>query len=131
MAEELTLFFDRCVGKLLPRALSQLSCPFEIKYHQGEGFKHNTADDAWLNAVGPKKWIVLSFDAKWQDESVAVEAIKQHKIGCFYLYGASSLGFFRLTSLARSYEKMRELIRTERRPFIYKIDGRNRFKKVL
>jgi hypothetical protein len=131
VAEELTLFFDRCVGKQLPCALLQLSCPFEIKYHQGEGFKHNTQDDIWLNTVGPNKWIVLSFDAKWQDESAAIEAIKQHKIGCFYLYGASSIGFFRLTSLARSYQKMRDVIGKEKRPFIFKIDGRNRFQKVL
>ena len=63
----------------------QLNCPFEVKFHQGEGFKHNTEDDVWLHAVGPKKWVVLSFDAKWQDESAAAEAIKQHKLGCFYL----------------------------------------------
>lgn len=131
MAEELTLFFDRCVGKQLPRALLQLNCPFEVRYHQGEGFKHNTQDDVWLDEVGPKKWIVLSFDAKWQDEATAIEAIRQHRIGCFYLYGASSIGFFRLTSLALSYRKMRELIGSERRPFIYKIDRQNRFKKVL
>lgn len=131
MAEDLTLFFDRCVGKQLPKALLELSCPFNVRYHQGEGFKHNTEDDAWLATVGAKKWIVLSHDAKWQDEDPAVEAIKQHKIGCFYIPGASSIGFFRLIRLARSYEKMRALIGSETRPYIYKIDAANRFKKLL
>ena len=131
MAEELTLFFDRCVGKLLPQALLLLKCPFEVKYHQGEGFKHNTEDDTWLHKIGPKKWVVLSFDAKWQDESAAVEAIKQHKIGCFYLAGASSIGFFRLTRFALAYRRLRDIVANEKRPFIYKIDGRNRFKKLL
>jgi hypothetical protein len=131
VAEELTLFFDRNAGKQLPSALLLLKCPFEVKYHQGEGYKPNTEDDVWLHDVGPKKWVVLSYDAKWQDESAATEAIKQHKIGCFYLPGASSIGFFRLISLARSYARMREIVAKERRPFIYKIDGRNRFKKLL
>jgi len=131
VAEELTLFFDRCVGKLQPQALLSLKCPFDVKYHQGEGFKHNTEDDVWLHDIGPKKWIVLSFDAKWQDESAAVEAIKQHKIGCFYLAGASSIGFFRLTRFALAYRKMRNTVGKEKRPFIYKIDASNRFKKVL
>jgi hypothetical protein len=131
VAEELTLFFDRCVGKFMPQALLLLKCPFEVKHHQGEGFKHDTEDDVWLHSIGPKKWIVLSFDAKWQDETAAVEAIKQHKIGCFYLAGASSIGFFRLTRFALSYKRLRHLIGNEKRPFIYKIDGRNHFKKIL
>lgn len=131
MAEELTLFFDRCVGKFLPQALLLLKCPFEVKYHQSEGFRHDTEDDVWLDRIGPKKWVVLSFDAKWQDEAAAVEAIKQHKIGCFYLAGASSIGFFRLTRFALAFRKIRETISKERRPFICKIDGRNHFKKLL
>jgi hypothetical protein len=131
VAEELTLFFDRCAGKLLPQALLLLKCPFEVKYHQGEGFKHDTEDDAWLHKIGPRKWIVLSYDAKWQDEAPAVEAIKQHKIGCFYLPGATSIGFFRLTRFALGYKKMRDIVAKETRPFIYKIDGSNRFKKIL
>jgi hypothetical protein len=102
-----------------------------VKYHQGEGYKHNTEDDIWLHDVGPKKWIVLSYDAKWQDESTAIEAIKQHKIGCFYLSGASSIGFFRLTRFALSYRKMRDIVAKESRPFIYRIDASNRFKKLL
>jgi len=131
VAEELTLFFDRCTGKQLPQALLLLKCPFQVKYHQGEGYKHDTQDDVWLHDVGPKKWVVLSYDAKWQDESAPIEAIKQHKIGCFYLPGATSIGFFRLIRFALSYKKMRDIVGKEARPFIYRIDGSNRFKKVL
>lgn len=128
---ELTIFFDRCVGKKVPLALLQLKCDFEIRYHQGENFKHDMPDDEWLNLVGPKKWIVLSYDAKWQDEAAAIEAIKQHKVGCFYLYGASSLGFHRMASFVRSYNKIIKIVKAEKRPYIYKIDGNNQFKKIL
>lgn len=128
---EFTFFFDRCVGTKLPKALLNLKCPFEIRFHQDEGFKHDTSDDEWLHSVGPKKWFVLSYDAKWQVEDPAIQAINQHKIGCFYLPGASSIGFLRLIRLARAYNRMKEIIGKEKRPFIYRIASNNRFTKII
>lgn len=115
----------------MPRALLELRCDFVVKYHQGEGYRHNLDDDIWLSEVGKKNWFVFSYDAKWQDESAAIEAIRQHKIGCFYLHGASSLGFDRLASFVRSYEKIMKVVKTERRPYIVAFDGRNQMKRLL
>lgn len=108
-----------------------MKCPFEVRSHDGEGFADRTLDDEWLNIVGPKGWIVCSHDAKWQDESAARKAIEQHKIGCFYLWGASSIGFFKLKSLAHNYDKIKKVCDTEKRPFIYKVTAGNRLKRVL
>jgi hypothetical protein len=88
-------------------------------------------DDQWLNIVGPKGWIVCSHDAKWHSEAMALRAIQQHKIGCFYLYGATSLGFFKLKSLAHNYDKILKVCNGEKRPFIYRVTAGNRLKKVL
>ena len=131
--EKLTFFFDRCVGKRVPRALLELGtkCDFIVKYHEGEGYKHNLDDDIWLTEVGRKKWIVLSYDTKWQDEAPATEAIRQHKVGCFYLYGASSQAFHRLASFVRSYDKIMEIAKSERRPYIFAFDSRNQTKRLL
>jgi len=95
------------------------------------GFEDEKADDEWLHIVGPKKWIVCSHDKKWQGESLAVEAIIQHKIGCFYLYGANSKHFFKLGSLAYNYHKIAKVLGREKRPFIYSIDKRNHLRKLL
>lgn len=108
-----------------------LRCPFEVRSHDEEGFPANMADDAWLNIVGEKKWIVCSHDTKWQHESAAMKAIQQHKIGCFYLYGAGSIGFFKLKSLAHNYDKMIAVCRDVKPPFIYRVTAGNRLKKVL
>ena len=131
--EKLTFFFDRCVGKRLPRALLELGtrCDFEVKYHAGEAYKHNLDDDIWLSDVGKKGWFVLSYDAKWQDEAAAIEAIRQHKVGCFYLHGASSLSFDPLASFVRSYGKIMEIAKSEKRPYIYSFDSRNQAKRLL
>ena len=130
---KLVFFFDRCVGKRVPRALLQLGtrCDFEVKYHEGEGYRHNLDDDIWLADVGAKGWFVFSYDAKWQDEAPAVEAIRQHSIGCFYLHGASSLAFDRMASFVRSYDKIMQIAKTDRRPYIVAFDSRNQTKRLL
>ncbi|TMJ13702.1 MAG: hypothetical protein E6G94_11290 [Alphaproteobacteria bacterium] len=90
-------------------------------------------DDEWLHEVGPKGWVVCSHDAKWHlpGEDAAMKAIQQHKIGCFYLWGASSIGFFKLKSLAHNYDKIVKVCNTEKRPFIYRVTPRNRLQRVL
>lgn len=108
-----------------------LRCPFEVKSHDGEGFASNMRDDEWLDIVGQKGWIVCSHDMKWQAESAALKAIQQHKIGCFYLHGASSIGFFKLKSLAHNFDKIMNVCKNERRPFIYRVTAANRLKKIL
>ena len=60
-----------------------------------------------------------------------MQAIQQHKIGCFYLYGANSLAFFKVGSLAHNYSKIAEKCGREKRPFIYRISDKNRLKKIL
>jgi hypothetical protein len=93
-------------------------------------FKDDMQDDEWLSIVGPKGWIVCSHDKKWHDESLAVAAIKQHKIGCFYLCGANSKNFFKVGILAYNFPKLRSVLGKEKPPFIYTIDKRNRIRKI-
>jgi len=129
--ESLTLYFDRCIGKKVPEALLKLTCPFQVKWHNGEGFEAALEDDKWLHEVGAKKWIVISHDAKWHREPPAIEAIRQHKIKCFYLHGANSQMFFKIGSLAHNWRKVTHLINSERGPFIYRISAKNRLSRVL
>lgn len=88
-------------------------------------------DDEWLHIVGGKKWVVCSHDAKWQGEDAAMKAIRQHRIGCFYLWGASSIGFFKLKSLAHNYDKIVHICNQETGPYIYRVTATNRLKKEL
>lgn len=108
-----------------------MRCPFEVRSHDGERFRQDMPDDEWLHIVGKNGWIVCSHDAKWQAESAALKAIQQHNIGCFYLYGASSIGFFKMKSLAHNYDKIVKVCQTDKRPFIYRITPSNRLKKIL
>ncbi len=108
-----------------------LRCPFEVRSHYSEGFRQDMPDDEWLEIAGRKGWIVCSHDAKWQTESAALKAIQQHRIGCFYLHGANSIGFFKLKSLAHNYDKMMLACRDVQRPFIFRVTPANRLKRIL
>lgn len=127
----ITLYFDRCLGKRVPEALSKLTCPFDVKWHQGEKFDQNMDDDEWLHRVGAQKWVVISHDAKWHKEPPALEAIRVHNVKCFYLYGANSQMFFKLKALAHNWEKISDKIKRERGPFIYRVSQHNRLSRIL
>lgn len=55
----------------------------------------------------------------------------QHKIKCFYLYGANSQMFFKIGSLAHNWKKVRAKVTSENGPFIYRISVHNRLSKLL
>jgi hypothetical protein len=70
-------------------------------------------------------WLWVNFwiggrNRKFHDEAPAMEAIKQYKIGCFYLWGASVPTWDKYVCLARSYQRIVERLKTPK-PFIYRV----------
>ena len=120
--DSLTFYFDRCFGKRFPEALLKMQTPFKVEYHHSptNKFPEEMEDDEWLRIVGAKNWIVFSHDKKWHDESPAIAAIKEHKIGCFYLWGASVPTWDKYVCLARAYNRIKERVKT-RKPYIYRV----------
>jgi hypothetical protein len=120
--DSVTFYFDRCFGKRFPEALLTMDAPFKVQYHHSRenNFPQSMEDDEWLALVGAKGWYVFSHDKKWHDESPAIAAIKEHKIGCFYLWGASVPTWDKYVCLARAYRRIKERLPT-RKPFIYRV----------
>ena len=85
-----TLFFDRDVGITLPKALDLLRLPTHVEYHQ-KHFAIDARDDDWMPTVGGWGWTLIGHDSRHHQEDSEVAAIKQHRIGCFYLWGAEAL----------------------------------------
>jgi hypothetical protein len=77
-------------------------------------------DDKWLEIVGAKNWFVFSHDKKWHDESPAIAAIREHKVGCFYLWGAQVPTWDKYVVLAIAYRRIKDRLRTPK-PFIYRV----------
>jgi hypothetical protein len=87
-------------------------------------------DDAWLAIVGARNWVVLSHDQKWHAELVNREAIKQHGVGCFYLWGGQATTWEKLRCFMRAYPKMESLAGTTAKPYIFKVEGTGKIKSV-
>jgi hypothetical protein len=120
--DSITFYFDRCFGTRFPEALLKMQTPFNVEYHHSPAnrFPEDMEDDQWLAIVGAKKWIVFSHDKKWHGESPAIAAIKDHKVGCFYLWGASVPTWDKYVCLAIAYRRIKDRLRTPK-PFIYRV----------
>lgn len=118
-----TLYFDRCFGKSLPDLIRRAKPPFGVEYHHdpNNNFPQNMEDDEWLNAVGSQGWIVFSHDRRFHSDGPSITAIRQHKIGCFYLSGASLPIWDKFRIFAKHYKRVEDIIRDTRKPFIYHV----------
>jgi hypothetical protein len=105
--------------------------PFYVEYHHSKtnNFPQEMPDDEWLKIVGSKRWIVFSHDKKWHGESPAIEAIIEHKIGCFYLWGASVPIWDKYVCLAIAYRRIKDRLATPK-PFIYRVTHNYRVDRV-
>ena len=130
---QLTLFFDRCFGSGFPIWLRKVTTPFGVEYHDERkaganvhGFHDKTQDDDWLSVVGAKGWTVISHDKRFHKDTMASLAINQHNVACFYMDGGSLPPFDKMIVFARSYLRVREIIKTRKPPYIYRISHTGR-----
>ena len=129
--DKLTLYFDRNVGKRFPYALSKLDPPAEIRWHQGERFPQEMADDVWLERVLKQNWVVLSQDLKFHLIDTERLAIEQHRGRCFYLPGAQDGRWKTFCAFTKAHEKILELSVSTPAPFIFDFSSSGRYKRLL
>ena len=118
----MTFFFDRNIGIGIPKALLELKrLPFVVAYHQELFGMEERFDDEWLSQVGAWGWFVVAQDYHFHARPVELDAIRQHNVGCFYLWGAEAPQWDTFRCFARAYEKIVTIANTQSRPFIYLI----------
>ena len=123
------LFFDRDVGITLPQALGVLKLPTRVEYHQ-EHFPIDARDDDWMPRVGSLGWTLIGHDSRHHQEESELSAIKQHEIGCFYLWGAGAFRWEKMRCFLRAYENILEAAARTPRPFIYRVTEKGRLTSV-
>lgn len=115
------LFFDRNVGNRLPKLLTELGIPVEVKYHQ-QCFAMDTPDDVWLAEIGRKGWILVGHDSKFQRMPNELAAIIQHQVGCFYLSGSRATLWNKLRMFCIGFEKLVKVAEATEKPFIFTVE---------
>ena len=123
----MTLYFDVNVGRKLPEALLILG--LQVEYHL-QHFLINAPDDQWLADVGAWGWTVIGHDSKFHLEANELSAIKQHNIGCFYLWGAEATRWQKMICFARAYDRIIEAEANTPKPFIYRVERTGRLRAI-
>lgn len=123
------LFFDRSVGVVIPQALLHLKLPVRVEFHQ-KHFLANEPDDRWLPVVGQQGWTVIGHDSRYHLMPNELAAIKQYRIGCFYLWGAEATRWERMQVFARAYDRIVKLGSETPAPFIYRVDRKGLLRAV-
>ncbi len=119
------LFLDRSMGQGIGCALKCLKrFPATVELHD-DHFKQDTNDDVWLAEVGRRGWIAMGRDYRHHLVDVERDAIRAHRVGVFYLWGANASQWEQLRVLAKAWDRIEDACRGPA-PFIYRIgkDGR-------
>lgn len=98
-----------------------MNLPVAIAYHQ-EYFEMDAQDDYWLNVVGPWNWVVVSQDYSYHLKETELAALRQHNIGCFYLWGSEAGRWETMRVFAKAYDKMINQVAVAVRPFVFNVD---------
>ena len=125
----MTLFFDRDVGVSLPRALMMLKLPTPVEYHQ-RYFPIDAKDDMWMPTVGSQGWTLIGHDSRHHLEPAELSAIKQYRMGCFYLWGSEAKRWQKALCFLRAYERIFSAMAHTPRPYIYRIGKTGRLSRV-
>lgn len=128
--DKLTFYFDVCFGRRFPESLRHTRPPFNVEYQYGAKFKQTTKDDDWLAICGQKNWIAFSHDRKFHLIEVEIAAIKQHMVGCFYLWGANDKTFEKLQCFMGAYDAINKMARATPKPFIYHVPRNCRLEQI-
>lgn len=124
------LFFDRSLGKGLGRTLRRVrGFPATVELHD-QHFAQNTPDDEWLAEVGQRGWFAIGQDYRHHLMDLEREAIRTHRVGVFYLWGADASQWEQLRVLARAWSRIEAMTATAPPPFIYRIEKSGRLVRV-
>ena len=119
----MTFFFDRSVGRNLPRVFQLLG--IDAIAHDDK-FSPNTPDEVWLAAAGQHSWIVITKDDRIRHNQAERQAIIDNRVGCFVLLRRGATRFVMAQILMRAWDDIVALSASEARPFLYAVlaDGR-------
>lgn len=128
-SDDPVFFFDRDVGIFLPQRLRDLGLPTRVEIHQ-EHFAQTAEDDLWMAEVGSRGWIVIGHDRHHHTRPLERQAIQDHGIGCFYLWGGDQPGHEKMRCFLSAYDRMIEAVSVTPRPFVYRVLRNGGLRKV-
>ena len=132
----MTLFWDKNTPKTIPEVLLKLNLPIGIEYYlkhfPRSDFEPEDGDDKWFSQIAAWGWTtIISQDYNFHTKENEKFALRQHNLGCFYLWGAEAPKWQIFQCFARAYDKIVKAAETTPRPFIYRVTRMGNLRPVV
>lgn len=116
------------MGRKLPQFLRNVRPYFGVRYHDEPelGFNQTTQDDEWLGPIGKQGWVVISHDKRFHKDSLAMEAVRQHRAIVVYMDGGSMHLWDKIRLFAQGFQRIRKIAGERRGPLILRLTHSNR-----
>lgn len=97
-----------------------------------ELFPQDAKDPVWLREVGVNGWLAITHDKHIRSRPGEVQAIIDHRVGCFILTYQSALTKREIVQIVLdNIEEMEKEFRTTPRPFIFTVTKYGEFRKYV
>lgn len=110
-------FTDRDLGKRFPEILRTAGLAVE---RHADHFAHDTPDATWLEAVGKRRWIVLTHDRRIRYKPNELKSVVEHRVALLVIIGKAQY-----PDLARAFvasvPAIESFLAKRRPPFIAKV----------
>lgn len=123
------IFVDGSVPRSVADELRKIGKDARAKI---ELFVPYTKDPEWLEAAGKNGWLVVTHDKYIRKRPGELQAILDHRAGCFILTYKNDLKKQEIIQVVLAHiEKMEERFRTTKRPFIYTVTKDGEFREYV
>lgn len=93
----------------------------ENVFHLTEEFSPDTADPIWLKHIGENNIFLVTRDNAIRRRPAELRALKNHKIGAFFLGGKDLTRCQLILQLVRNWPRIKEFASKTERPFAFRV----------
>lgn len=122
----MTFFLD---NNLSPKLAAGMSGFGEEVTHLQDHFPRDAKDPEWLPDIGQKGWYLITRDKNIRHKPAEIKALRQNRVGAFYLGGKSLKRCDLVEQLVRNWRRIKELAARTKRPFAFRVPPRG--KKIV
>ena len=111
-------FFD---NNLSPQLAAGMKGFGEDVVHLTDIFPPEVEDTELLARVGSEGWCLVTRDDKIRYRPAESRAIREHRVGAFFMGGKNLRRFELIQQLVRNWPRMQELAGKTKRPFVFRV----------
>ena len=98
--------------------------------HLKDHFEANADDAKWLTSIGSKGWFLITRDDRIRYRPNEVEALKENKVGAFFLGGKHRTRCELIQQVVRNWPQIKESAAKTRRPFAIRVPIKGKLKPL-